>query len=133
MFDEAQQLAMASPTTTRHTPRLPSLTMPARADGFQAGEACSPVTPVRAYPSSPAPIVSSEDITAAASTSAAAQEPALYRSLTSSRADYLLPSPHYRKTVGKTVGNWQIGKTIGQGSMGRVKLARNSLTGEQVR
>lgn len=30
-------------------------------------------------------------------------------------------------------GNWALGKTIGAGSMGKVKIARNLETGEQVR
>jgi hypothetical protein len=33
----------------------------------------------------------------------------------------------------RTLGNWQLGKTIGQGSMGRVRLGFNITTGEQVR
>jgi serine/threonine protein kinase len=33
----------------------------------------------------------------------------------------------------RTLGNWQLGKTIGQGSMGRVRLGHNLSTGEQVR
>lgn len=33
----------------------------------------------------------------------------------------------------RTLGNWQLGKTIGQGSMGRVRLGHNITTGEQVR
>ena len=32
----------------------------------------------------------------------------------------------------RTLGNWQLGKTIGQGSMGRVRLGFNITTGEQV-
>src|SRR5947207_13249869 len=32
----------------------------------------------------------------------------------------------------RTLGNWQLGKTIGQGSMGRVRLGFNLTTGEQV-
>jgi hypothetical protein len=30
-------------------------------------------------------------------------------------------------------GSWGLGKTIGAGSMGKVKLAKNAETGEQVR
>ena len=35
-------------------------------------------------------------------------------------------------TVTATTGIWSLGKTIGAGSMGKVKLARNTETGEQV-
>jgi|TARA_R110002003_G_scaffold198_23_gene15581 hypothetical protein len=32
-----------------------------------------------------------------------------------------------------STGTWALGKTIGAGSMGKVKLAKHSETGEQVR
>lgn len=38
-----------------------------------------------------------------------------------------------RTTIDTTTGHWELGKTIGAGSMGKVKLARNKETGEQVR
>nr|OQO22273.1 hypothetical protein B0A51_09330 [Rachicladosporium sp. CCFEE 5018] len=37
-----------------------------------------------------------------------------------------------RTTVDTQTGHWDLGKTIGAGSMGKVKLARNKETGEQV-
>lgn len=37
-----------------------------------------------------------------------------------------------RTTITTSTGTWQLGKTIGAGSMGKVKLARNQDTGEQV-
>jgi len=37
-----------------------------------------------------------------------------------------------RTTITASTGTWQLGKTIGAGSMGKVKLARNQETGEQV-
>jgi serine/threonine protein kinase KIN1/2 len=37
-----------------------------------------------------------------------------------------------KSTARRTLGNWQLGKTIGQGSMGRVRLGLNIVTGEQV-
>ncbi|EON67428.1 CAMK/CAMKL/KIN1 protein kinase [Coniosporium apollinis CBS 100218] len=37
-----------------------------------------------------------------------------------------------RTTIDATTGQWHLGKTIGAGSMGKVKLARNLETGEQV-
>jgi len=40
--------------------------------------------------------------------------------------------PRRRTTVDATTGTWELGKTIGAGSMGKVKLAKNKETGEQV-
>ena len=37
-----------------------------------------------------------------------------------------------RTSITTQTGTWQLGKTIGQGSMGKVKVARNSDTGETV-
>ena len=37
-----------------------------------------------------------------------------------------------RTTLDTQTGHWELGKTIGAGSMGKVKLARNKETGEQV-
>lgn len=37
-----------------------------------------------------------------------------------------------RTSISTTTGTWSLGKTIGQGSMGKVKLAKNTETGEQV-
>ena len=37
-----------------------------------------------------------------------------------------------RTTIDAQTGKWALGKTIGQGSMGKVKLAKNVETGEQV-
>jgi hypothetical protein len=53
---------------------------------------------------------------------------------------YISPkSPKLSSDVGRprsqsrrTLGNWQLGKTIGQGSMGRVRLGHNLVTGELV-
>lgn len=38
-----------------------------------------------------------------------------------------------RTTIDATTGHWELGKTIGAGSMGKVKLAKQKETGEQVR
>lgn len=40
--------------------------------------------------------------------------------------------PRRRTTVSTPTGQWALGKTIGAGSMGKVKLAKNLETGEQV-
>ena len=37
-----------------------------------------------------------------------------------------------RTTITATTGTWSLGKTIGQGSMGKVKIAKNQETGETV-
>lgn len=43
------------------------------------------------------------------------------------------PGPGKRRTSLQTsTGNWALGKTVGAGSMGKVKLAKNMTTGEQV-
>ncbi|GAB7348608.1 hypothetical protein MBLNU459_g6989t1 [Dothideomycetes sp. NU459] len=41
-------------------------------------------------------------------------------------------APRRRTTIEATTGLWDLGKTIGAGSMGKVKLAKNRETGEQV-
>ena len=43
------------------------------------------------------------------------------------------PSGRRRTSITTSTGTWLLGKTIGQGSMGKVKLAKNVETGEQVR
>jgi len=49
-----------------------------------------------------------------------------------------VPHPNYgqmgrrRTSITTQTGTWQLGKTIGQGSMGKVKVARNAETGETV-
>lgn len=40
--------------------------------------------------------------------------------------------PRKRPTISTPTGQWALGKTIGAGSMGKVKLAKNLETGEQV-
>ena len=40
--------------------------------------------------------------------------------------------PRRRTTISAQTGQWALGKTIGAGSMGKVKIARNLETGEQV-
>jgi serine/threonine protein kinase KIN1/2 len=44
-----------------------------------------------------------------------------------------IPSSGRRRTsIPTSTGTWLLGKTIGQGSMGKVKIAKNAETGEQV-
>jgi hypothetical protein len=40
--------------------------------------------------------------------------------------------PNVRVKNARQVGDWQLGKTIGAGSMGKVKTATNVYTGEKV-
>lgn len=40
--------------------------------------------------------------------------------------------PRRRTTITTPTGHWALGKTIGAGSMGKVKIAKNMETGEQV-
>jgi len=126
---------MASPSTTRHTQRVPSLTLAARGDTHHPRDTRSPVTPpVRFAPLSSAPVISSEDVdTLPPSAPATPQEPVFYTTHKSPTMDYAVPTSHTKSShYRRTLGNWQLGKTIGQGSMGRVRLARNLFTGEQV-
>lgn len=44
-----------------------------------------------------------------------------------------IAQPRRRTNIDAKTGNWELGKTIGAGSMGKVKLAKNKDTGEQVR
>ncbi|KAJ5767212.1 uncharacterized protein N7511_004828 [Penicillium nucicola] len=64
-----------------------------------------------------------------ASTSAT-QEPA--QSATGTSAPAAAAAPRRRTTITTPTGQWALGKTIGAGSMGKVKLAKNTETGEQV-
>ena len=43
-----------------------------------------------------------------------------------------VPQPRRRTTISTQTGEWSLGKTIGAGSMGKVKLAKHMETGEQV-
>jgi hypothetical protein len=51
------------------------------------------------------------------------------------RAAQMQPATTKRRTTitAPSTGTWALGKTIGAGSMGKVKLAKHSETGEQVR
>ena len=63
--------------------------------------------------------------------STSAPQPATYTERPSAPGQ---PSSGRRRTsVTTSTGTWLLGKTIGQGSMGKVKLAKNLETGEQVR
>ena len=42
------------------------------------------------------------------------------------------PATRKRTEIDAQTGKWSLGKTIGAGSMGKVKLAKNLETGEQV-
>jgi hypothetical protein len=55
---------------------------------------------------------------AAAAAAAAPEQPAM--------------QPKRRTMISTPTGQWALGKTIGAGSMGKVKIAKNIETGEQV-
>lgn len=53
---------------------------------------------------------------------------------TDARSGQVQPNTKRRTTItAPSTGTWALGKTIGAGSMGKVKLAKHSETGEQVR
>lgn len=63
--------------------------------------------------------------------SSASQQPPQHATATSAPA--AAAAPRRRTTITTPTGQWALGKTIGAGSMGKVKLAKNTETGEQVR
>ncbi|KAJ6180653.1 hypothetical protein N7519_011114 [Penicillium mononematosum] len=60
----------------------------------------------------------------------ASQQPPQHATATS--APTAAAAPRRRTTITTPTGQWALGKTIGAGSMGKVKLAKNTETGEQV-
>ncbi|KAJ5301753.1 hypothetical protein PENANT_c002G07180 [Penicillium antarcticum] len=64
------------------------------------------------------------------SPAAATQE--LAQAATGTNAPAAAAAPRRRTTITTPTGQWALGKTIGAGSMGKVKLAKNTETGEQV-
>ena len=65
--------------------------------------------------------------------SAAVQTPGGGRSQSDAAVPGSGGSSKRRTTISAQTGNWSLGKTIGAGSMGKVKLAKSLETGEQVR
>lgn len=98
---------MSSSGLTRHTSKNPSLTLAidAQAVGEQLSSSRTPPT------------------------SAIDTEPLYTMSPKSPKSDVGRSKSQSRRIL----GNWQLGKTIGQGSMGRVRLGYHTTTGEQVR
>lgn len=97
---------MSSPGLTRHTSRNPSLSL--AIDGSVTGEP---------LPSSRTP-----------ATAAIESEQLYTMSPKSPKSDVDRSKSQSRRIL----GNWQLGKTIGQGSMGRVRLGYHTTSGEQV-
>lgn len=62
----------------------------------------------------------------------ASQLPPQHATATSAPAAAAAAAPRRRTTITTPTGQWALGKTIGAGSMGKVKLAKNMETGEQV-
>ncbi|CAG8227252.1 unnamed protein product [Penicillium salamii] len=58
--------------------------------------------------------------------------PETSQNATGSNAAAATAAPRRRTTITTPTGQWALGKTIGAGSMGKVKLAKNTETGEQV-
>lgn len=65
--------------------------------------------------------------------SSASQQPSQHATATSAPVVAAAAAPRRRTTITTPTGQWALGKTIGAGSMGKVKLAKNAETGEQVR
>ena len=104
--DEQLSFSMSSPVATRHTSKAPSLTL-------STGVAPSG----ESHPPAKTPPTATGDIDNPFQASPRTPRVDVARSKSQSR---------------RTLGNWQLGKTIGQGSMGRVRLGHNLITGEQV-
>ncbi|KAK4862170.1 hypothetical protein LT330_003308 [Penicillium expansum] len=64
--------------------------------------------------------------------SSASQLPPQHATAASAPAAAAAAAPKRRTTITTPTGQWALGKTIGAGSMGKVKLAKNTETGEQV-
>ena len=65
--------------------------------------------------------------------SSASQPPPPPQHATATSTPAAAAAPRRRTTITTPTGQWALGKTIGAGSMGKVKLAKNTETGEQVR
>jgi hypothetical protein len=64
---------------------------------------------------------------------ASSTAPETAQNATGSNPPAAAAAPRRRTTITTPTGQWALGKTIGAGSMGKVKLAKNTETGEQVR
>src|SRR5208282_4730775 len=101
---------MSSPAATRHAPRSPSLSF-----SMNAPSLMDPYTPgPPGTPPTPSALVDTDS--------------PFYLSPKTPKGEVGRTKSQSRRTL----GNWQLGKTIGQGSMGRVRLGYNLTTGEQV-
>lgn len=65
-------------------------------------------------------------------TPSSASQPPPPQHATATTAPAAAAAPRRRTTITTPTGQWALGKTIGAGSMGKVKLAKNTETGEQV-
>ncbi|EEH08323.1 protein kinase [Histoplasma capsulatum G186AR] len=103
--------------TSRSHRRVPS--RPTR--GRECVDMASPITPVNAINPAIAPAVVDSQSYANGTQQRA-----------TSGASQTVPQSKRRTTITTSSGQWALGKTIGAGSMGKVKLAKNLETGEQV-
>ncbi|KAJ5620032.1 hypothetical protein N7510_004016 [Penicillium lagena] len=74
----------------------------------------------------------SVDMTSATATTAPDRVADPSQSATGAHPPTASTQPRRRTTITTPTGQWALGKTIGAGSMGKVKLAKNMETGEQV-
>src|SRR5438552_17524160 len=103
--------SMNTSVATRHPPKSPPLSLSMNTP-LLLGESAAPL-------GTPTPILSST----------MDQELPFYQSPKTPKTEVTRTKSQSRRTL----GNWQLGKTIGQGSMGRVRLGYSLTTGEQVR
>ncbi|KAF2089108.1 serine/threonine protein kinase-like protein Kin1 [Saccharata proteae CBS 121410] len=116
-----------SHTGSQHT-NLPNV---ARRDFEQSNVARAP-SESRRDPSRDRTHTSQSQHARYASDASTGAQPADTQTQTPTRAPGNNTSGRRRTTIGAQTGQWALGKTIGAGSMGKVKLARNVETGEQV-
>jgi hypothetical protein len=122
-----------SHSRSNSTSAAPQLAAVARNDFEQSNLAQVPPSPRHRSDAAPA---RSDSTRNAASASQSRYHPQDMSSSTSNGA-HATPTAasavRRRTAIDSATGHWDLGKTIGAGSMGKVKLARNKDTGEQVR
>ena len=110
-INDPTESSMSTSVATRHPSRSPPLSLSMNVPSLMDPSA------IAAAPATPPLISSSMD-----------PESPFYLPPKTSKAEVGRTKSQSRRTL----GNWQLGKTIGQGSMGRVRLGHNLTTGEQV-
>ncbi|KZF26367.1 Pkinase-domain-containing protein [Xylona heveae TC161] len=121
------QAPSSSPHTASHEGTVPMAANPTRVDSLRNGAHAASRAAHGRYASEGATPVAGNGSPAGPATPRTVAE-APERSIPMNAA----PQPRRRTTISAQTGQWALGKTIGAGSMGKVKLARNMETGEQV-